>query len=434
MWKELDIKWGAAAPNGVEPSDLVPYERAREYTEQNCRYLWETDFSDPVQGIIKGFREVIPTDKMFWKKLQGASQLKQLVEGSHEMDAESFLARVVWQGPWSDADRQMMEEVVRELHQQGSGLPLLQKPLSKLLRYITGSLTVLVPELEGFVNESVHQMAFVKVDTDDSQCHPLQSLKNSRLFVAAPCLVEKALLMEQLSRPLVSPRFRDDSHLLGFEDELVAAENERRKRKGLPLIGSGARALAQQGFDVLDVKWPRMEVSRQGNTSVFQQTQAEFRAVPTRLYVKWGKIDFAGEAGVDAGGLKKEWLQLVLETAVLPDANDKSKENLECLRGECENITTVQYFLETLPSGDVVPIMHSGHGKLSAGAKEHFHFIGMWMARAYVIEDLVSAPLSFHDLIYQSLIAGTPRPPQVQAVHYSEDDRIKDREQVRWSS
>ncbi|CAK9029046.1 unnamed protein product [Durusdinium trenchii] len=108
-WKELDIKWGAAAPNGVEPYDSVPYERAREYTEQNCRYLWETGFADPVEEIIKGFREVIPTDKMFWKKLQGASHLKQLVEGSHEVDAESFLARVVWQGPWSEADRQMME-------------------------------------------------------------------------------------------------------------------------------------------------------------------------------------------------------------------------------------------------------------------------------------------------------------------------------------
>ena len=393
--------------------------------------------------IIRGFQKEIPKGKTFWKKLQErsfkndrhlveeASQLKRLIEGSQEVDVDNFLARVVWHGPWSEADRQVMEEVMRELHQQGSGLPIREQPLSKLLRYITGSVTEPVPELEGFVDESLHKITFVKADTDDGQCHRPLSLKNNSVWIAAPCLKERALLMEQLrGERLYSPKIEEEVHLPAFNDLLLEAENAARIRQNLRPFAKGLRGWAQRAFEsaFADRKfvWERMEVDRHGNTSVFQQTFEEFLVNPDRFMAQWEKINFAGEAGIDYGGLKKEWLQLVLETAVVPDASDKPKENLECLLGECENNATVQYFLETLPSGDVLPIMHSGHGHLSTRTKMYFRFIGGWMAKAYVIEDMVFAPLSFHNLIYKSLIAGAPAPPQVQAVHYSEDDTIKD--------
>ena len=77
MWEWLYNEWGPAAPDGVEPSDLVPFERAREYTERNCRYLWETDFAEPVQEIVSGFRTVVGSEK-FWNQLSSLKAVRKL--------------------------------------------------------------------------------------------------------------------------------------------------------------------------------------------------------------------------------------------------------------------------------------------------------------------------------------------------------------------
>eukprot|EP00913_Durusdinium_trenchii_P009932 g9321.t2 len=127
--------------------------------------------------------------------------------------------------------------------------------------------------------------------------------------------------MEQLrGERLYSPKIEEEVHLPAFNDLLLEAENAARIRQNLRPFAKGLRGWAQRAFEsaFADRKfvWERMEVDRHGNTSVFQQTFEEFLVNPDRFMAQWEKINFAGEAGIDYGGLKKEWLQLVLETAV----------------------------------------------------------------------------------------------------------------------
>ena len=278
-----------ASLQGSDSNESIPFEHAREYTQQKCLEVWNRDVVEPVEAIVKGFREMIPAET-FWKKLKGASQLKRLIEGSQEVDVDNFLARVVWQGgPWSGADRQVMEEVMRELGKQGSGLPILKQPLSKLLHYITGSSTEPVHAEDEFLGESLEKIVFVKADTDDGQCHLPQSLKDSHLWVAAPCLMEKALLMEQLHQQIISPshprKLEEQTHLLGFDDALIAAviagETRERVFIGMQPLSQGLRGLAQVEFkDTPDaIQLPPaldVHVRRGGAASLFQQMVSKF--------------------------------------------------------------------------------------------------------------------------------------------------------------
>ena len=126
-------------------------------------------------------------------------------------------------------------------------------------------------------------------------------------------------------------------------------------------------------------------------------------------------------------GLKKEWLQQVLESAVLPSKPaDPSVFACLNLTDHCDNLDSPVYFLESLPSGDVIPIMHSAHGKLNAMAKRKFYILGKWIARAYFVDPTVFASVSLHSFIYESLVAGKPT-AIVGAAHYSEDDTIEER-------
>jgi len=102
--------------------------------------------------------------------------------------------------------------------------------------------------------------------------------------------------------------------------------------------------------------------------------------------------------------------------------------------GYCWGSGYAQYLLEALPSGDLIPIltldraqqdqswvgwMSRDFGAFSAGLGrftaplERYHFLGQWMARAYVISGLSLSPANFHSIIYESLLAGhavTPLP------------------------
>ena len=284
-WESLNVTWGSLAPNGSEPSDLVPLDSAREYTQQKCLEVWNRDVVEPVEAIVKGFREMIPAET-FWKKLKGASQLKRLIEGSQEVDVDNFLARVVWQGPWSEADRQVMEEVMRELHQQGSGLPILKKPLSILLHYITGSSTEPVHAEDEFLGESLEKIVFVKAEDKRDICHLPQSLKDSHLWVAAPCLMEKSVLMEILDRKISYPSYPEPGEqfdLLGFDDVLLAAlmagESRERVFVRMQPLSKGLRGLAQAETKFSDNSFamalnPRVE--RSGKSSIFQEMCRSF--------------------------------------------------------------------------------------------------------------------------------------------------------------
>ena len=107
-----------------------------------------------------------------------------------------------------------------------------------------------------------------------------------------------------------------------------------------------------------------------------------------------------------------------------------------CLRfGQCSGAGSPQYLLETLSSGDAIPVLSFERGHedrfwsqwmshdllaFMGGswpqiipALERFNFLGQWMARAHVISDLGFSPVSFHSVIYESLLAGhavTPLP------------------------
>ena len=125
-------------------------------------------------------------------------------------------------------------------------------------------------------------------------------------------------------------------------------------------------------------------------------------------------------------GLKKEWLQLVLESAVLPSKPaDPSVFACLNLTDKCKNLDSPVYFLESLPSGDVIPII--GHGKLGRTAELNFYSLGQWIARAYILDPTVFASVSLHPYIYESLAAGKPKARTMGAAHYSEDDTIEER-------
>ena len=84
MWEDvLFTEWGAFVPLGVNETDLVPFDQAKEYTRLLCQHTWEKGFVDPVREIVDGFRATI-SSRSFWSKLNSADDLKDLVEGSPE--------------------------------------------------------------------------------------------------------------------------------------------------------------------------------------------------------------------------------------------------------------------------------------------------------------------------------------------------------------
>ena len=109
--------------------------------------------------------------------------------------------------------------------------------------------------------------------------------------------------------------------------------------------------------------------------------------------------------------------------------------------GQCLDTVAPQYLLEELPSGDLVPILsfeREGSSFTSQGSDfpnfagrsglqsipvvERFYLLGLWIARAYVLSDLGYSPGNFHQVIYDSLIAGHAIAPAPMPNAY--EDRV----------
>ena len=54
--------------------------------------------------------------------------------------------------------------------------------------------------------------------------------------------------------------------------------------------------------------------------------------------------------------------------------------------------------------------------------QKRYHFLGKWIARAYVVSDLGYAPYSFHPKIYESLLG--EQEGNISKNFYSEEDTI----------
>jgi hypothetical protein len=165
-------------------------------------------------------------------------------------------------------------------------------------------------------------------------------------------------------------------------------------------------------------------------------------------------VGFKNESGVDAQGLRKEWLSLCLQSIVMPEGHEKA--GLECIKsGSCGADAGTQYLLEALPTGELIPIrweeeeaeskwsgrvgsvlkfaygaydkayetVLGAKASIPYAARKRFKFLGKWLARAYIISGLGYAPMGLHSLIYKSLLAGHAVAPESEPF-YSEEDTI----------
>ena len=212
----------------------------------------------------------------------------------------------------------------------------------------------------------------------------------------------------------------------------------------------------------LDVKkyfFHQLELQRHSNLSIFEQTRSYMEDEDPRAWGgNWSRlgslsVNFKNESGVDANGLRKEWLSLVMQSIVMPDGESGG---LQCIKtGSCgEDAGAPQYLLKSLPSGELVPLSADQFeeseetGRLGSilkfaydasewayekvlGPREtipyatsiRFKFLGKWLARAYIVSRFGYAPMGFHSLIYKSLVAGYVVAPENQ-LFYSQEDTI----------
>ena len=150
-------------------------------------------------------------------------------------------------------------------------------------------------------------------------------------------------------------------------------------------------------------------------------------ATPFQVRMCDGSLD-KHEKLYDAKGQYRDWLQLVLESAIVPDGTVDS-DGLKCVKSACTDTdiyTKQQYYLQRVPSGDLFPILGTGRPNGTKTVANKYHFLGKWMAKAYVMQEDGFAPATFHRFIYDSIVAGEITKPQV-ADHYQENDAIEDR-------
>ena len=213
-------------------------------------------------------------------------------------------------------------------------------------------------------------------------------------------------------------------------------------------------------IDFQKLFFPRIELERHSNTSVFEQTRSFMEEDNPRGWAKnWSStigfgVGFKNESGVDAQGLRKEWLSLCLQSIVMPEGHEKA--GLECIKsGSCGADAGTQYLLEALPTGELIPIrweeeeaeskwsgrvgsvlkfaygaydkayetVLGAKASIPYAARKRFKFLGKWLARAYIISGLGYAPMGLHSLIYKSLLAGHAVAPESEPF-YSEEDTI----------
>lgn len=183
----------------------------------------------------------------------------------------------------------------------------------------------------------------------------------------------------------------------------------------------------------------KLLLNRHNETSLFEQTRHYFEDLGGGFGGRWGsmffEVAFVGEGGYDDGGLSKEWLQGVLESIVISKEDKEEDRGLDCLTKKHDCVNGPQYLLEQTPSGQLIPIMSSQFIVPDVEPKEpekveasplqkRYHFLGKWIARAYVVSDLGYAPYSFHPKIYEILLGEQDGTTTTPKNFYSEEDTI----------
>ncbi|CAL1159385.1 unnamed protein product [Cladocopium goreaui] len=95
--------------------------------------------------------------------------------------------------------------------------------------------------------------------------------------------------------------------------------------------------------DIGKIFSPRLELDRHSNTSIFEQTRSLMEEEnPFAWAPNWSSsigfgVDLKNESGVDALGLRKEWLSLCLQSIVMPEAPEgHEKAGFEWIKsGSC---------------------------------------------------------------------------------------------------
>ena len=139
-WEHLYVEWGEVAPDGVQPTDLVPSSRAREYTELKCQHRWHHGFEKPVDKIVEGFREHIHSQE-FWDHIPDGASLKRMVEGHSQVDMEGLLSFAKYTGNWTTEDKQVLKDALDQLGAEhvDETMPIIHRPVNQFLHFFTGS-------------------------------------------------------------------------------------------------------------------------------------------------------------------------------------------------------------------------------------------------------------------------------------------------------
>ena len=209
MWEYLYTEWGPLAPQGIQPEDLVPFSRAQEYTRLSCKAVWNQNFKAPVDELVKGFRSVLPnnTNSMFWPELAksgGFQKLQKLIEGNSELDLEKLLAVVRWKDGWTNEQKQFFTDALYRLQRAGRGLPPMQNPLNKLLRFFTGSFK---EPVGGFKDSDFMRFQLEKPTQQGNttvRCSPLTAHTCfNHVYVPEGCLTDPDELDEMIRESIV---------------------------------------------------------------------------------------------------------------------------------------------------------------------------------------------------------------------------------------
>mmetsp|Transcript_40407 Transcript_40407/g.93762 ORF Transcript_40407/g.93762 Transcript_40407/m.93762 type:complete len:602 (+) Transcript_40407:37-1842(+) len=200
-WDVLFTEWGAFAPEDAKADDTVPFERAREYTQLQCRHAWRKGFVSPVTEIVAGFRKVLPSE-YFWKKVGNASTLKALIEGSPDIDLDAMVSAANFTDFTPD-EQNVVLGILRDLREDGTDLQPLQKPLNKLVRFFTGSFKAPVV---GWKNAPpIFQK---KMQESGDKCAPLIGKTCfNKLYIPANCLKDSSQLKDVILESIASEDF-----------------------------------------------------------------------------------------------------------------------------------------------------------------------------------------------------------------------------------
>lgn len=217
-----------------------------------------------------------------------------------------------------------------------------------------------------------------------------------------------------------------------------------------------------RSFSLVKMFFKVVNIQLNSTESIFEQSR---EALEYKDPGAWGanwtasigfQVNFTDQKGVDREGLRKEWLSLVVKSVVAPESH--TQKNLQCIiSGKCADAGAPQYLLKAMPTGELIPIhleeMESSESSESSESEssgmlgsvlksaynayeyayesvmgdamplatgKRFKFLGKWLARAHLVSGLGYSPMSFHEIIYRSLVHGTLTWNQPESI-YGED-------------